>query len=103
VAAERQGGSPDCAASGNYFRKKNAMANLQEHSGELANVESVGDVATAKRFSSKVAASLGPYLDSDFRPIAADPGLAGYVHWQRRFAANPPPYPGAAYALLHSL
>ena len=44
-----------------------------------------------------------PYLDSDFRPIAADPSLAGYVHWQRRFAAKsaalsryglcPPPQP----------
>src|SRR5207244_2859272 len=29
--------------------------------------------------------------------------LAGCAHWQRRYAANPPPYPGTAYVLLHSL
>src|SRR6185295_18103581 len=29
--------------------------------------------------------------------------LAGYGHWQKRFSSNPPPYPGTAYVLLHSL
>jgi hypothetical protein len=29
--------------------------------------------------------------------------IAGYTHWTKRFTANPPPYPGTAYILLHSL
>jgi len=29
--------------------------------------------------------------------------LAGSNHWRKRFSANPPPYPGTAYVLLHSL
>lgn len=28
---------------------------------------------------------------------------AGYVHWSKRFSGKPPPYPGTAYVLLHSL
>ena len=34
-------------------------------SGELTNVHSASDVAAAKRFNSKVAATLGPYSDED--------------------------------------
>jgi hypothetical protein len=34
-------------------------------SGELANVQSVQDVAGAKRFNSKIAATLGPYSDEE--------------------------------------
>jgi hypothetical protein len=34
-------------------------------SGELSNVQSVQDMAAAKRFNSKVAATLGPYSDDD--------------------------------------
>jgi len=29
--------------------------------------------------------------------------LAGYAHWQRRFAGKAPTYPGTAYVLLHSI
>jgi Domain of unknown function (DUF1998) len=29
--------------------------------------------------------------------------LAGYGHWQRRFAGKAPPYPGTPYVLLHSI
>jgi hypothetical protein len=29
--------------------------------------------------------------------------FAGYLHWQKRFAGNPPPYPGTPYVLLHSI
>ena len=29
--------------------------------------------------------------------------LAGYGHWQKRFAGNAPPYPGTPYVLLHSI
>ena len=29
--------------------------------------------------------------------------LAGYGHWQKRFAGKAPPYPGTPYMLLHSI
>ena len=29
--------------------------------------------------------------------------LAGYGHWQKRFAGKAPAYPGTAYVLLHSI
>ena len=29
--------------------------------------------------------------------------LAGYGHWQKRFAGKAPPYPGTPYVLLHSI
>jgi hypothetical protein len=29
--------------------------------------------------------------------------FAGYEHWGKRFSGKPPPYPGTAYVLLHSL
>lgn len=29
--------------------------------------------------------------------------VAGFAHWQKRFSANPPAYPGTAYVFLHSL
>lgn len=38
---------------------------VDELSSDLVQVASVGDVAQAKRFNPKVAASLGPYLDAD--------------------------------------
>jgi hypothetical protein len=38
---------------------------VDEVSGELGNVQSAADVAVAKRFNSKVAATLGPYSDDD--------------------------------------
>ena len=38
---------------------------VDELSGELANVQDVQDVATAKRFNSKVAATLGNYPDEE--------------------------------------
>ncbi|TXL71232.1 DUF1998 domain-containing protein [Vineibacter terrae] len=38
---------------------------VEELSADLAGVQSVGDVAQAKRFNPKVSASLGPYADGD--------------------------------------
>ena len=38
---------------------------VDELSGELGNVQSVQDVAQAKRFNSKVAAALGTYADDE--------------------------------------
>ncbi len=38
---------------------------VNELSGDLSTVQSVGDVAQAKRFNPKVSASLGPYPDSE--------------------------------------
>jgi hypothetical protein len=38
---------------------------VDELSGDLASVQSVGDVAQAKRFNPKVAATLGPYADAE--------------------------------------
>src|SRR5262249_36764390 len=38
---------------------------VDEVSGELANVQSVQDIGTAKRFNSKVAATLGNYPDEE--------------------------------------
>jgi hypothetical protein len=41
------------------------MQLVEEISGELSNVQSVQDVAGAKRFNSKVSATLSPYSDED--------------------------------------
>lgn len=41
------------------------MQMVDELSGELANVQSVQDVGAAKRFNSKVSATLGSYSDAD--------------------------------------
>jgi hypothetical protein len=41
------------------------MQMVDELAGELANVRSVQDIAGAKRFNSKIAATLGPYSDED--------------------------------------
>lgn len=38
---------------------------VEELADELSNVQSPADVATAKRFNTKIAASLGPYADSE--------------------------------------
>jgi len=43
-------------------------------SAELNSVLSVQDVATAKRFNSKVAATLGAYSDADIFASATNPG-----------------------------
>jgi hypothetical protein len=41
------------------------MQMVDELAGELANVQSVQDIAGAKRFNSKVASTLGPYSDEE--------------------------------------
>jgi hypothetical protein len=41
------------------------MQMVDELSGDLVNVQSVQDIAAAKKFNSKVAATLGPYSDED--------------------------------------
>jgi hypothetical protein len=41
------------------------MQMVDELAGELANVQSVQDISGAKRFNSKIAATLGPYSDEE--------------------------------------
>jgi hypothetical protein len=41
------------------------MKMVDELAGELANVQAVEDIAAAKRFNSKVAATLGPYSNEE--------------------------------------
>ena len=50
-------------------------------SGELTNVQSVQDMATAKRFNSKVAATLGAYPDDDL--FAGCNGFVTVRLWKR--------------------
>src|ERR1700730_1738035 len=46
-----------------------------------------------------------PRLCNGFRPTIQrnEKLLAGYDHWQKRFAGNAPQYPGTPYVLLHSI
>jgi hypothetical protein len=52
------------------------MQMVDELAGELANVQSVQDISGAKRFNSKIAATLGPYSDEEIvlRPGFETPG-----------------------------
>jgi hypothetical protein len=47
--------------------------------------------------------AIAHWLQSDAAKRREQELIAGYVHWQKRFAGKPPPYPGTAYVLLHSL
>jgi hypothetical protein len=45
--------------------------------------------------------ALGRWLEKSATAERHRKLLAGYAHWQRRYSAGPPPYPGTAYVLLH--
>ncbi len=49
------------------------------------------------------AAAITEWLQKDLTAIRNQKLLAGYGHWQKRFAGKAPAYPGTAYVLLHSI
>jgi hypothetical protein len=49
------------------------------------------------------AAAITAWLRKDLTAIRNQKLLAGYGHWQKRFAGKAPSYPGTAYVLLHSI
>ncbi len=48
-------------------------------------------------------AAIGRWLASGATKARHDRLVGGYLHWIKRFAGEPPNYPGTAYVLLHSL
>jgi Domain of unknown function (DUF1998) len=48
-------------------------------------------------------AAIGRWLASGATKARHDRLAGGYLHWIKRFAGEPPNYPGTAYFLLHSL
>jgi MrfA Zn-binding domain len=47
--------------------------------------------------------AIGQWLGSNATKARHDRMVGGYLHWIKRFAGEPPDYPGTAYVLLHSL
>lgn len=47
--------------------------------------------------------AIGQWLQRDPTAQRHRKLLAGYGHWQKRFAGKAPPYPGTPYVLLHSI
>jgi hypothetical protein len=47
--------------------------------------------------------AIGEWLRKEPTALRNQKLLAGYGHWQRRFAGKAPPYPGTQYVLLHSI
>jgi MrfA Zn-binding domain len=52
------------------------------------------------RFDEK---AIRKWLQRDATKQRQEKLIAGYGHWGGRFSGKPPPYPGTAYVLLHSL
>ena len=49
------------------------------------------------------AAAIAEWLQNAATAVRNEKLLAGYGHWQKRFAGKAPAYPGTAYVLLHSI
>jgi hypothetical protein len=58
----------------------------------------VASTATIRRAADQISA-----LFDRGNTIQSQKLLAGYGHWQKRFAGKAPSYPGTAYVLLHSI